>query len=210
MDILLKYFPQLTQKQKDRFERLAPLYREWNEKINVISRKDIDNLYVRHVLHSLAISRMVQFKPGAEILDLGTGGGFPGIPLAILFPETRFHLIDGTRKKIHVVNEVIDALDISNAKGEQVRAEELKRKGKYDFVVSRAVAGLDKLWLWSQPLIREKQIHALPNGLLALKGGNIREERKLIPKHEYVEIEKIQKFFPEPEFEEKFVIYVQA
>ena len=207
MDVLKTFFPELSDKQLDLFEQLAPLYRDWNEKINVISRKDIDNLYERHVLHSLSIGKVVRFLPGAEILDLGTGGGFPGIPLAILFPETRFHLIDGTGKKIRVVQEVVEALGLKNVTAQQVRAEELKRQ--FDFVVTRAVADLDQLLLWSRRLIRNKHRHALPNGLLALKGGKVDAEINALPKGEYAETYPIGDYFSEPFFEEKYVVYVQ-
>lgn len=209
MQILLKYFPDLTPEQQDKFERLQPLYREWNERINVISRRDMENLYTRHILHSLTLVRVVSFLPGAQILDLGTGGGFPGIPLAIFFPEVKFHLIDGTRKKIVVVQAIIEALGLENVTAEHIRAEELKGN-RYDFVVSRAVAGLDKLVFWSRPLIKTKQSHALPNGLLALKGGNMESERNLLPPHEYVEFTPLYRLFPEPAFEDKYIVYVQG
>ncbi len=203
-----QYFPNLNQKQRRQFERLDPLYREWNSKINLISRKDIDNLYERHVLHSLSIARFIRFKPGARILDLGTGGGFPGIPLAIYFPETQFKLIDGTLKKIRVVNDVVQQLALTNVQTEQIRAEELKKE-KFDFVVSRAVASLDKLLLWSRPLIRRKQQHAQPNGLIALKGGNIAAEIKMLSKDEYVETYPLSHWFEEDFFREKQLVYVQ-
>lgn len=207
MDKILSYFPDLTETQQKQFSQLGELYKDWNQKINVISRKDIDNLYVRHVLHSLAIPPVVRFRTGADILDLGTGGGFPGIPLAILYPEVNFTLIDGTRKKIHVVQEVVDALGLKNVTARQVRAEELK--AKFDFVVTRAVARLDKLILWSQRLIKNTEKHAIPNGILALKGGDVESEAKDIPKGNYVEIYPINDFFKEEEFNEKYVIYVQ-
>ena len=201
------YFPDLTEIQQKQFSQLGDLYKDWNQKINVISRKDIDNLYVRHVLHSLAIPPVVRFRSGADILDLGTGGGFPGIPLAILYPEVNFTLIDGTRKKIHVVQEVVDAIGLTNVTARQIRAEELK--AKFDFVVTRAVARLDKLIMWSQRLIKNKENHAIPNGILALKGGDVKAEAKDIPKGNYVEIYPINDFFKEEEFKEKYVIYVQ-
>ena len=207
MEQILSYFPELNETQQNQFQQLEALYKDWNQKINVISRKDIDNLYVRHVLHSLAIPPVVRFRADADILDLGTGGGFPGIPLAILYPETNFTLIDGTRKKIHVVQEVVDALGLKNVKAQQIRAEELK--GKFDFVVTRAVARLDKLILWSQRLLRNKERHAIPNGILALKGGDIKTEIKEIPKGNYVEVYPINDFFKETEFTEKYIIYVQ-
>ena len=158
MELIKDYFPELTERQIEQFQQLGELYKEWNQKINVISRKDIDNVYDNHILHSMAIARFVQFLPGAEILDLGTGGGLPGIPMAILFPETTFTLIDGTRKKITVVQEIIQALDLMNAKAMHMRAEELKGS-KFDFVICRAVASLDKLINWSFRLIKNKQQH---------------------------------------------------
>ncbi len=208
MDIILKYFPKLSEKQKEQFAQLEPLYKEWNQKINVISRKDIDNLYPHHILHSLAIARLAFFAPGAEILDLGTGGGLPGIPLAILFPETQFTLVDGTRKKVLVANEIIQAIGLKNAQSRQVRAEEMKEK--FDFVVCRAVASLDKLVEWSFPRIKKKQQHALPNGLITLKGGDIESEIKALPKSSYTEYYPLSDFFEEKYFQEKYVVYVQA
>lgn len=207
MQNILRYFPNLSPLQQAQFTQLGPLYKEWNDKINVISRKDIDNLYERHVLHSLALSKVVSFVPGAEILDLGTGGGFPGIPLAILFPETKFLLVDGTGKKIRVVQEVIDALELKNVKAKQHRAEELKHH--FDFVVCRAVARLDKLIQWSFPRIKNKQQHGLPNGLLTLKGGNIFEEIEELPNNHYTEMYQLKDFFSEEYFEEKCIVYVQ-
>lgn len=208
MDILLKYFPNLSAIQLEQFKALEPLYQDWNAKINVISRKDIDNLYERHILHSLAISKVVEFQPGAEVLDLGTGGGFPGIPLAILFPETRFTLIDGTGKKIKVVQEVIEALGLKNAKARHIRAEELKQH--FDFVVSRAVAKLSQLIPWMNRLLKNKEQHAIPNGLLTLKGGDIESELAELPPHEYVELFPLSDYFEEEYFEEKYVVYVQG
>lgn len=208
MEVLRSYFPSLTATQIAQFEQLGPLYRDWNQKINVISRKDIDNLFPHHVLHSLAIAKVIQFKPGAKVLDLGTGGGFPGIPLAILFPETEFVLIDGIRKKITVVKEVVEALGLKNVQAFQQRAEE--RKGKsFDFVVTRAVAVLEKLVPWSMHLIKDTQMHGLPNGLIALKGGSVKEEVKALPRGSYTEIYPIREMFSEDFFEEKAVVYVQ-
>jgi len=184
MEEILDYFPNLTETQIQKLSQLGKLYEEWNAKINVVSRKDIENIYHKHVLHSLAIAKMIEFKPDAEILDLGTGGGFPGIPLAIIFPQTKFTLIDGTRKKITVVNEVAKALDLKNVVGKQVRAEELKGQ-KFDFVVTRAVATLDKLIPWTQRLYKKQHL-------------------------EYIETFPIRNFFEGEFFEEKFIIYVQS
>ncbi|PHN01079.1 16S rRNA (guanine(527)-N(7))-methyltransferase RsmG [Flavilitoribacter nigricans] len=207
MDKLLQYFPDLSERQIEQFRQLGPLYREWNDKINVISRKDIDNLFEHHVLHSMAIAQVVSFKPKARVLDLGTGGGFPGIPLAILFPETSFTLVDGTRKKITVVQEVAEAVKLENVTARHIRVEELK--GQFDFVVTRAVARLEKLVPWSFRLIKEKQQHALPNGLLALKGGNIKEEIQALGRGSYTEVFPLSEFFDLPYFEEKCIVYVQ-
>lgn len=210
MEEILKYFPNLSDKQIEHFQALGPLYQEWNQKINVISRKDIDNLYPHHILHALAIAKVIKFKPGAEILDLGTGGGLPGIPLAILFPETNFMLIDGTRKKITVVQEIIQAIGLENVTAQQMRAEELKKKN-FDFVVCRAVASLEKLIAWSFPLLEvEEQQHALPNGLLTLKGSNISGELAILPKGHYIENYKISDFFKLEYYQEKSVIYAQV
>jgi 16S rRNA (guanine527-N7)-methyltransferase len=208
VELLLRYFPGLNDSQVERFSRLGPLYEEWNAHINVISRKDIENLYERHVLHSLAIGKVISFKSGASILDLGTGGGFPGIPLAILFPEVLFTLVDGTGKKIQVVNAVAEALGLENVKAFHSRAEEMKET--YDFVLSRGVAPLDQLLAWSRRLISKKQSQALPNGLLALKGGNIKQEIKDLGKREYTEVFPISEFFREEFFQEKYVVYVQG
>ena len=209
MQIIEKYFPDLTDDQRKHFASLDALYRDWNAKVNLISRKDIDHLYEHHVLHSLAIAKVLRFKPGAEILDVGTGGGFPGIPLAILMPEVQFHLIDGTLKKIKVVQDVIEQLGLGNAKAQQIRAEELK--GQYDFVVTRAVAELSLLRNWtSQRLYKSKESHSMPNGLIALKGGNVKAEIKALPKGEYTETFPIADYFKEEYFKEKYVVYLQA
>ena len=208
-DVVFEHFPGLTDRQQAQFRRLDELYRDWNAKINVISRKDIDNLYVNHVLHSLAIAAVVRFRSGAKILDLGTGGGFPGIPLAILFPDTEFHLIDGIAKKIRVCNEVAAALELTNVRAEQKRAEELK-KPVYDFVVTRAVARMEKLALWSSRLISKRERHAIPNGILALKGVGLQEEMEALPKGSYLEEYPIKDIFPGHEFyTAKAVIYMQ-
>lgn len=209
MEIILSYFPNLSEEQKRQFQSLQELYAEWNQQINVISRKDIENLYLHHVLHSLAIARYIQFKPGTDVLDLGTGGGFPGLPLAILFPETQFLLVDSIGKKLKVVNEVAAAIGLTNIETRHIRVEEIKDK-KFDFVVTRAVATLDKLFYWSKKLIKTKHINALPNGIIALKGGNIREEIKLLPRGEYAEITPLSKYFKESFFEEKALVYIQG
>lgn len=174
MDIILKYFPDITQKQREQFAALDNLYHDWNSKINVISRKDIDFLYEHHVLHSLAIAKAIKFRSGTKVLDLGTGGGFPGIPLAIMFPDTRFKLIDGTGKKILVVQEVAKAIGLENCEAAHLRGED--ETGKYDFVVSRAVMPLPDLAKLVRKNIAKAQRNSLPNGLLCLKGGNVNME----------------------------------
>lgn len=209
MDTILKYFKNLKPVQIDQLEQLWDLYHEWNEKINVISRKDIDNLYVHHILHALAIAKFANFTSGTKVLDLGCGGGIPGIPLAILLPSVSFHLIDGTKKKITVVNEICAALGLDNAKGEQARAEELKGS-KYDMVVTRAVATVDKLLPWSRGLLHHTHINARPNGLIALKGGDPQKELDLLPKGEYAEVKAISDYFEEPYFTDKYILYVQG
>lgn len=185
---------------------LKELYDFWNAQINVISRKDMDDFYVHHVLHSLSIAKILSFKPGTEILDIGTGGGFPGIPLAILFPETKFHLVDSVGKKIKVVNEVANALQLENISAQQVRAEELG--SKYDFVVSRAVARWTELQLWTMKLIRKKQMNAMPNGWFLLKGGDLADEFSHVKKRK--EEYTISDFFKEDYFKAKKVVYVPA
>jgi 16S rRNA (guanine527-N7)-methyltransferase len=209
MTEILKYFPNLTDEQQKQFAALLPLYKEWNEKINVISRKDIDNLYLHHVLHSLAIAKVLRFKDGSRILDLGTGGGFPGIPLAILHPSVSFTLVDSTAKKIRVVQEVAEALGLKNIEAQHIRVEDIKGV-QFDFVVTRAVTSLDQLFRWSRKLIKTKHINILPNGIFALKGGSIKEEVKALGKGEYVDITNISKYFKEDYFEEKVVAYVQG
>lgn len=206
MDIIFTYFPDLNSRQADQFRQLDELYRSWNEKINVVSRKDIDHLDVHHVLHSLAIAKVIQFKAGTKILDVGTGGGFPGIPLAILFPECRFHLVDSIGKKIKVVTEIAKELGLTNVHAEQIRAENLKRK--YDFVVSRAVTALPEFYSWVRNKIEANDKNALPNGILALKGGNI--EGELADFRKRATVYTISDFFQEEFFETKKVVYLQG
>lgn len=204
MEIIDKYFPKLTEEQKNRLMQLPELYREWNAKINVISRKDMENIWVHHILHSLAIAKFIQFKPVTHCLDLGTGGGLPGIPLAIVFPDTKFSLIDGTSKKITVANGIIEALGIENCKAYHKRAEETKEK--YDFVLARAVTRLNKLLPLARPLISNSMRNAMPNGLITLKGGDLKEELKEIKM--YKELYHIKDYFDEEFFETKGIVYV--
>lgn len=204
MELINKYFPQLTAEQQQQFAALDGLYRDWNAKINVISRKDIDNLYEHHVLHSLAIAKMLNFRPGTEILDFGTGGGFPGIPLAIMFPECRFRLIDGTGKKIRVAQEVATAIGLKNCQPVHLRGEE--EKGKYDFVVSRAVMPLPDLVKIIKKNISKRQQNALPNGVVCLKGGDVQAETH--PFRHIMETADIHQWFEEEWFKEKYCIYV--
>ncbi|CCX66646.1 ribosomal RNA small subunit methyltransferase G [Prevotella sp. CAG:1058] len=204
MDIILKYFPDLSDKQRDQFLKLDELYHDWNSKINVISRKDIDALYEHHVLHSLAIAKIIKFRPQTMVLDLGTGGGFPGIPLAIMFPETKFKLIDGTGKKIMVVKEVAQAIGLENCVAEQLRGE--NETGKYDFVVSRAVMPLPELVNLVKKNVASPQHNSLPNGLLCLKGGNITNEIK--PYKKIADITDLGNIFEEEWFKQKFMVYI--
>ena len=204
IEIIKKYFPNLSDKQMEQFEMLDALYRDWNSKINVISRKDIDNLYEHHVLHSLGIAKEITFKAGSEILDFGTGGGFPGIPLAILFPEVKFKLIDGTGKKIRVATEVAQAIGLNNVVAEHLRGEE--EKGKFDFVVTRAVMPLPDLVKIVKKNISTTQRNAMPNGVFALKGGDIQAE--IQPFKRIAEVEEIANWFEEEWFKEKHLIYV--
>ncbi|MBR7031130.1 MAG: 16S rRNA (guanine(527)-N(7))-methyltransferase RsmG [Prevotella sp.] len=204
-DLIEKYFPQLTDIQRQQFQSLDALYRDWNAKINVISRKDIDNLYEHHVLHSLAIAKVINFRPGTRVLDFGTGGGFPGIPLAILFPEVQFKLIDGTGKKIRVAQEVSNAIGLTNCHPEHLRGED--EKSLFDFVVSRAVMPLPDLVKIVRKNIAKPQHNALPNGILCLKGGNLQGE--IQPFYKIAQTTDISNFFAEPWFkEQKYVIYL--
>ncbi|MCR5445885.1 MAG: 16S rRNA (guanine(527)-N(7))-methyltransferase RsmG [Bacteroidales bacterium] len=204
MDIILKYFPELTERQREQMAALLPLYEEWNAQINVISRKDMEHFYEHHVLHSLAIAKVIRFKPMCEILDVGTGGGFPGIPLSIFFPESRFTLIDSIGKKIKVVTDVIERLDLKNAKAQQIRAEQLE--GEFDFVVSRAVTTLGEFVPWVKKKISSVQYHSLRNGILYLKGGDLAKE--LFPFRHKVKVTEISDFFSEEYFNTKKVIYL--
>ena len=203
---LNNYFPELTHRQMEQFTMLGDLYTEWNSRINVISRKDIDHLYERHVLHSLAIAKEISFASGARVLDVGTGGGFPGIPLAILFPKTHFHLIDSIGKKLNVVNTVAEALQLQNVTTQHIRAEQLTEK--YDFVVSRAVTSLPVFLTWMEDKFLQRNLHAIPNGMFFLKGGDLAEE--LIHCRDRATVFSISQFFSEPFFEEKKVVYVRS
>lgn len=206
MELINKYFPNLTPLQRELFGMLSELYRDWNSKINVISRKDIDKLYLHHVLHSLAIAKVIDFAKGTSIIDLGTGGGFPGIPLAILFPQCKFHLVDSIGKKITVAQSVAESLNLTNVTTQKARVEELK--GNYDFAVTRAVAPMPEVVKWSRKLVRPGGLNTLPNGVIALKGGELKEE--LAPFRKTLEKWSIQKFFKEEYFAEKFIIFNPA
>ncbi len=216
MEMILKYFSDFSPKQIQQFEALGPLYKEWNEKINVISRKDIDHLYERHVLHSLSIAAVMEFQPGTEIIDLGTGGGFPGVPLAIFFPEVQFHLVDSIAKKLKVIEAIVEQTGLTNVTTQHSRVEEIRNR-KFDFVVSRAVAPLKDLWRWSKPLIRQREIRSggremTPNpgplpGLICLKGGDLAleiQESGTRPR-----LMEIKDIFELDFFREKYVVYIQ-
>lgn len=203
-DIIAKYFPNLTIEQHKQFDALYELYMDWNSKINVISRKDIENLYEHHILHSLSIAKFINFKRDTNVLDFGTGGGFPGIPLAIMFPDANFKMIDGTGKKIKVVNEVAEAIGLENVLAEHKRGEE--EKGKFDFIVSRAVMPLPDLMKIVKKNIAKDEHNALANGVIVLKGGNLTEEVK--PFHKIAEISELSQWFDEEWFKEKYLIYI--
>lgn len=202
--IIQKYFSTLNPEQINRFEMLDTLYREWNDRINVVSRKDIDNLYTNHVLHSLGIAKVQPFNAGAEILDVGTGGGFPGIPLAILFPQAQFHLVDSIGKKIKVVHEISRALGLNNVIGQQIRAEQIQHK--YDFIISRAVTRLSEFYGWVNRKVKARSTHELDNGILYLKGGDLTEELNELKRPH--SLYNLSDFFKEDFFETKKVVYV--
>ncbi len=206
MELLQKYFSDFTTEQIQQFAMLKDLYTEWNEKINVISRKDMDNFYLHHVLHSLAIATRFEFKAGMDIMDLGCGGGFPGVPLAILFPEAKFHMVDSIGKKLKVINAVAEAAGIKNITTQHARAEEIKDK-QFDVVISRAVAPLGSLWHWSRKLIRRtaKAEKGIPNGLICLKGGDLAQE--IFESNCKPHVWEISKVFEEDYFKEKFMLY---
>lgn len=205
MEIILKYFSDFNDKQLQQFAALYELYKDWNNKINVISRKDIDSLYEKHVLHSLAIAAVIEFEPGTQIIDIGTGGGFPGVPLAIFFPEVQFHLVDSIAKKLKIVDAVANAISLTNITTQHIRAEEIKNR-QFDFVVSRAVAPIKDLWRWGNPLIKKGKRQELPNGLICLKGGDLVQEiaesavrPRMIP---------IDEIFHEDFFKEKYLLHI--
>lgn len=203
MEIIEKYFSDLTPNQKNRFRLLQELYRDWNLKINVVSRKDIDELYLRHVLHSLGIAKIQPFLPEARILDVGTGGGFPGIPLAILYPQTRFHLVDSIGKKIKVVNEVVEGLALDNVETTQARVEEIQ--GQYDFIISRAVAAMPTFVHWTRGKIAKQNRHELKNGILYLKGGDLEEE---LAEYRTAKVYDLSQYFEEDFFSTKKVVHL--
>jgi len=206
LEVILRYFSDFSERQVGQFGMLWDLYRDWNAKINVISRKDVDSLYERHVLHSLSIAAWMDFTPGMEVIDIGTGGGFPGIPLAIFFPEVRFHLVDSVGKKLKVVEAVVEATGLRNVTVQHTRAESIRGRS-FDFAVSRAVAPLKDLWAWSRPLLRnDRRMAGFKNGLVCLKGGDLSQEiseSRLRP-----HVKEIHSLFPEPSFEGKYLVYV--
>jgi len=203
LELIEKYFPEISGEQREQFAALKELYKDWNLKINVVSRKDIDELYLRHVLHSLGIAKIQRFNPGAQIIDVGTGGGFPGIPLAILFPETKFHLVDSIGKKIKVVQEVAEGLQLKNVKTTNARVEEVK--GQYDFIISRAVAAMPTFVHWVKGKIAKTSTHELKNGILYLKGGDLTEE---LENYKTAQIFPLSDYFEEEFYETKKVVYL--
>ena len=203
MNLITKYFPELDDEQIQKFETLSSLYKDWNQKINVVSRKDIDEIYLRHVLHSLAIAKFISFKPESKIIDVGTGGGFPGIPLAILFSETQFTLVDSIAKKIKVVNEVVKGLNLENVQTKNDRVE--NTKGHYDFIITRAVAAMQTFVHWTKGKIAKQSNHAIKNGIIYLKGGDLSEELK---SYRNAEIIPLSNYFDEEFFETKKIVYI--
>lgn len=205
MEVILKYFSDFSDRQLQQFAALYDLYKDWNNKINVISRKDIDSLYVKHVLHSLSIAAVIGFEPGTQIIDIGTGGGFPGVPLAIFFPKARFHLVDSIAKKLKVIDEVSQAIELTNVTTQHIRAEEIKNR-QFDFVVSRAVAPIKDLWRWGYPLIKKGKKQELPNGLICLKGGDLVQE--IAESAVRPRIFPIDEIFQEDFFKEKYLLHL--
>lgn len=206
MDVILKYFSEFSPLQLQQFEALESLYKEWNEKINVVSRKDIDQIYLHHVLHSLSIAAIANFKPGAEVIDIGCGGGFPSIPLAIFFPEVKFHAVDSIGKKLKVVEAVAEGANIKNITTQHSRAEEIKNR-KFDFAISRAVAPLKELWTWSKPLLKKENRNEINNGLICLKGGDLHQE--IFESGTRPKMMSVYDIFNEEHFKEKYIIYVK-
>jgi len=205
LELILKYFDDFTEQQLNQFAALAELYKDWNSKINVISRKDIDSLYEKHVLHSLAIATIAEFEPGMQVIDIGTGGGFPGIPLAIFYPEVQFHLVDSIAKKLKVVSSVAESIGLKNVTTQHTRAEDIANR-KFDYALSRAVAPLKDLWRWSKPLIRKSATAPLPNGLICLKGGDLTQE--IFESGVKPNMVHIFSLFPEAFFQEKHLLHV--